>query len=46
MFNPDWRCHGCFTGAHSVYGTMTCQTFTGGVAAIGAANPIQTKVWR
>ena len=44
MFNPSWRSHGCNTGPHSVYGTMTCQDFAGGTAAIGAANPIQEKM--
>ena len=40
IFNPSWRVHGCYTGHHGTYNTMTVQEFTGGIYPLGAENPV------
>ena len=44
IFGPNWTEHGCFTGEHTVYTTMTCQNFAGGSYAKGSANPLETLI--
>jgi uncharacterized protein YkwD len=41
IFNPDWEHHACFTGAHGVYKTMTCQNFAGVAHAKGSGNSFE-----
>ena len=41
IFNPNWKVHGCYTGSHGLYKTMTVQNFAGGFVEKGAKDPLK-----